>query len=304
MEKFAERCKNDIEKVASQCKLDQSKIANILEDVKKDKELMKTLHELGIIDEEIPSYLPLLLKYQENRESVKKDENALVMVLEISDAGKLTFHYEESKKNKEISKILSNYIICDYDDSFKTARVNSKGTSREKDFIKNIKMAIKEKKWLYVYGPSGSGKSYHIAAILNAMALSGKKVAFINANRRFEEFKNIAWDKKNDGLKRFNDIIDSLSKVEYLVLDDFGSEHKDEYIRDNVIFPLLKNRSKNKLFTAFTSDLTLEELEEVYNFKYGAAIYAEKLVSLIRENLKNSKEYALEKGLENLFSTR
>lgn len=300
MEKANIKYEGEIKDLPTICKLNEDKITPILRQIKNDKDLMEELHKLGILDEEIPSYISLLSDYQENKKLVKENPDAMLMILEISDAGKLTFHYEESKKSKELSSMQRNFLICDYENEFVNARLTSKGTTREKDFVKNIKSAIKEKKWLYVYGSSGSGKSYYLAAILNMSAIQGDKVAFLNANKRFEELKSLAIKNKEE----FDKTLDALSKVKYLVIDDFGSEFKSDYVRDIVIMPLLNNRSKNRLFTAFTSDMNLDELEQIYDYKYGAKIYAKKLVSLIRNNLEKPNGYSLEKGLENLILSK
>ena len=45
---------------------DQDRVNSLLKDITNDKSLMDILHELGIQDEEIPSYLPLLATYQDN----------------------------------------------------------------------------------------------------------------------------------------------------------------------------------------------------------------------------------------------
>lgn len=274
-------------------KIDQSKIDTLLATIKSDKALMSTLNDLGIIDEEIPSYLSLLSAYQDNRKQVKGNPDALLMVLEISDSGKLTFHYEESEKNKKINTIKRNYIFRDFPDEY-LSLLTGKGKSKiDTNFSKAFAEAAEKKEWFYAYGESGSGKTYLMISSFNNIAYKGRKVACINANKRFEELKSLAIDDK----KKFDEMMNALSTVEFLIIDDFGSEFKSDYVRDIVIMPLLNNRSKNKLFTAFTSDMNLDELEQVYDYKYGAKIYAKKLVSLIRRNLKDQNGYKLQKSI-------
>lgn len=282
---------------ANEYRINDKQMNSLLDSIMADKALMKTIHELGIIDEEVPFYLPLLASYQKNQEEVKKDPDSLVMVLEISDAGKLTSHYEESPKAKQEHLLKNNYIMRDFPATWLNASLKSFRTDREKELKVKIVKAIKNKEWFYLYGPLGAGKSYAMAAVLNDLAAKGKKVAFINANKCFEYLKGLAINDK----KRFETSMRSLSEVEYLAIDDFGSEFKSDYVRDTIVLPLLLERSKNHLFTIFSSDYSLDEIRELYNFKYGANILSNKLASMIKDNLAEKKGYELEKGFENLL---
>ncbi len=281
-------------------KMDQGRITSLLEDVKNDKELMNLLNQLGITDEEIPSYLPLLITYQDNRKEVKNDPNTLQMVLEISDSGKLTCRYEETEFAKEERRLLENYFIRDFSDSWLDASLKSFRSGREKELKKHIALSLKDKfkNWFFVYGSLGVGKSYALASFSNDMAKKGKKVAFINANKRFDELKGLAIKDKDAFDKTMNELI----TLDCLVIDDFGSEYKSDYVRDQIVIPLLNERSKRHGMTLISSDYSLSEIEELYGNKYSSKILARKLVSLIRNNLKDvGAEYHLEKGFENLL---
>lgn len=280
---------------------DQDRVNSLLKDITNDKSLMDILHELGIQDEEIPSYLPLLATYQDNQKEVKKDPNTLQMVLEISDAGKLTCHYEETETAKEERRLVENYYLRDFPDDWLVSSLKSFRTAREKEFQKRAILAMKGKyqNWFYVYGPLGGGKSYAIAAFLNDLARAGEKVAFLNANKRFDELKGLAIKDK----MKFDQTMQELSSLDYLAIDDFGSEFKSDYVRDQIVIPLLTERSKKHKITLFASDYSLSEVEQLYNTRYGANILARKLADIIRNNLKPEEgEYHLERGLENFVS--
>ena len=271
-----------------------------LDSLKMDKELMDEVHSLGINDEELSNYLPLLARYQENHEAIKKDPELLVMKLTISDSGKLDFVYVESEQQKKKHSLQNDYYLRDFPDEWLSASITSKvsfKTEREKDLRKEIVKANKGKNWFYVYGQIGTGKSYALCAFLNDVASKGKKVAFINANKRFEELKVLAISDKD----KFENIMKTLSSLEYLVIDDFGSEFKSDYVRDTVVIPLLLERTKNHLFTAFASDYTLDEIEELYSTKFSSKLLAKRLINIIRSNLSSPNGYELEKGLENMI---
>ena len=52
-----------------------------------------------------------------------------------------------------------------------------------------------------------------------------------------------------------------IKKVPLLLLDDIGAENCSNWSRDEVLGPILQYRMENHLPTFFTSNLTLEELE-------------------------------------------
>ena len=58
--------------------------------------------------------------------------------------------------------------------------------------------------------------------------------------------------------KRFNFI----KKANYLLLDDIGADSVTEWSRDEVLGTILQYRMEEKLPTFFTSNLTLDELED------------------------------------------
>ncbi len=289
-----------ISNVKTEYSKDQKRVDSLLQEILSDKELIDLLHKLDIKDEEIPSYLPLLAMYQDNKKEIEEDPNAFQMVLEISDSGKLTSHYEETPKQKEARHLAENYYIRDFPDEWLNSSLQSFRTSREKELRKQIGASLKDnfKNWFYVYGDLGTGKSYALAAFCNDLARKGKKVCFMNATKRFDELKGLAIKSKEDFLK----MMKTLYNLDYLVIDDFGNEYKSDYVRDQIIMPILAERTKNHKATLFASDFSIDEIEELYSQKYGTKILAKKLVNLIRSNLRNeSAEYKLEKGFENLL---
>lgn len=289
-----------ISNVKTEYSKDQKRVDSLLQEILSDEELIDLLHKLDIKDEEIPSYLPLLAMYQDNKKEIEEDPNAFQMVLEISDSGKLTSHYEETPKQKEARHLAENYYIRDFQDEWLNSSLQSFRTSREKELRKQIGASLKDnfKNWFYVYGDLGTGKSYALAAFCNDLARKGKKVCFMNATKRFDELKGLAIKNKEDFLK----MMKTLYNLDYLVIDDFGNEYKSDYVRDQIIMPILAERTKNHKATLFASDFSIDEIEELYSQKYGTKILAKKLVNLIRSNLRNeSAEYKLEKGFENLL---
>ena len=58
--------------------------------------------------------------------------------------------------------------------------------------------------------------------------------------------------------------MDKYKNAGLLVFDDFGNEFKSDFVRDNILYPLLSYRVKNKLFTIITSNYSIEDCASMY----------------------------------------
>ncbi|HOH67764.1 MAG TPA: hypothetical protein PLX93_00390, partial [Bacilli bacterium] len=74
-----------------------------------------------------------------------------------------------------------------------------------------------------------------------------------------------------------------LSSLPLLVLDDFGNEYKNDFIRDTIVLPILIERAKNQRLTFFTSDFTIDEIAQLYETSKAGAIRAKQLARLLKE---------------------
>lgn len=122
------------------------------------------------------------------------------------------------------------------------------------DFMRNY--GKKEKlKGLYLNGSFGSGKTYLIASLFNALAKKNVKCVCLY----YPEFlRDLKASFKTDYEEKFRYI----KKVPLLLLDDIGAENVSNFNRDEVLGPILQYRMDENLPTFFTSNLTLEELEK------------------------------------------
>ena len=114
----------------------------------------------------------------------------------------------------------------------------------------------KDMKGLYLHGSFGSGKSFLVYALLNELNLNKKveieAIYFPDLLKTLKE----DWDSYSEKMDRY-------SSVPLLLLDDIGSESVSEWGRDEVLGTILQSRMNNHLTTFFTSNLTIEELEQL-----------------------------------------
>ncbi|GFH41371.1 primosomal protein DnaI [Pseudolactococcus insecticola] len=106
---------------------------------------------------------------------------------------------------------------------------------------------------LYLYGDFGVGKSFMMAAMANELAAKGISTdiihypSFISESTGFDALKMQA---------------NEIKKSQVLVLDDIGAESNNDWIRDNILQVILQYRMQENLPTFFTSNLTMNELEQ------------------------------------------
>lgn len=193
--------------------------------------------------------------------------------------------------------IRNNYVYHDFDDEDFDLNLNrlpntKKLTGYSKIIIGTFKNKVDGKNWAYFYGDNDMNKTDVIIANINELAKKGKKVAFINCNTRFNEFKSLSIKDKDEFSKEMN----LIALTDVVVLNEFGNEHKSDYVRDQIIMPLLNYRAKKNKSTIFVSDYSLEEIEALYDFSRSAGVVAKKMVSLIKAKI--IKETKMEKGIE------
>lgn len=180
----------------------------------------------------------------------------------------LEFAYQPCKYKIELddkNKTLDNIYFFDMPKDIKNASMRDIDTKDKKRYpvIKWIKEYIEkdklheENKGLYLNGNFGCGKTFLLSAMLNEIAKSGKSIAIIYYPEFIRSLKE-SFNDPDEYQKKFNYI----KKVEYLLFDDIGAESVTEWSRDEVLGPILQYRMEERLATFFTSNLTLEELEE------------------------------------------
>ena len=121
------------------------------------------------------------------------------------------------------------------------------------NFCKNYDRTTPHK-GLYLHGTFGCGKTYLISAAFNE--LSKKRVT-----TEIVYYPELLRDLKSD-FDLFGDTIDYLENVDLLLIDDIGAEKVTEWSRDEILGTILQHRMNNYKTTFFTSNLTIEELEQ------------------------------------------
>lgn len=177
----------------------------------------------------------------------------------------ISFEYRACKyKNKELidNKYLENIELFEMTSSLKKASIKDMYTNDKErlEIVKYFKKFIdnygKNKvKGLYLHGSFGAGKTYLVAALFNEMAKRNIKSVIVY----YPDFLRSLKESFENG---FNEKFNYIRKVPLLLLDDIGAETVSEWNRDEILGSILQYRMEEGLPTFFTSNLTIDELEE------------------------------------------
>ena len=137
-------------------------------------------------------------------------------------------------------------------------------------------------KGLYIYGPTGTGKTYAAMVIANMYAKKGQSVCAVN----FPSW--VSTSKFNldvhDG--KTAEEIRLMSHCDFLLLDDVGATSNSPWIRDELLFPILNDRMENHRLTVMTSNMDLDALENFFantsNGKASETLKSQRLLERIK----------------------
>lgn len=133
---------------------------------------------------------------------------------------------------------------------------------------------------LYLYGPFGVGKSHIAAAAANYLTGLGIDVFMVYV----PDFVQTVYDSIRRGTT--SELVEAVKRTKVLILDDIGAESLNPWMRDEILGAILQHRMAEELPTLYTSNLTLDELEQ--HLAFTAKGGHEKIKALrIMERIRN-----------------
>ncbi len=262
------------------------------EEIKNNKEFYALISK-DFSDYEINKNISKFFRYLKDYELVKT-----LNTYEDCKKNNKFFYYSVSKKGnlliekeKEVPAYhkyiyyLNHFIYSDFD--YETSyQIELKSIPR-KVLVKQIKDRAKAHTSLYyIYGSSNTFKTLSAIAMCNGYIKNKDyKIAFINSFKRFKELNDLSFNKFKK--EEYDEMFKNLLNVKILVIDGFGDEYKNSYLRDSIVIPLLKERFKNKdLITIITSNYSIEEISTLYKLKDSTEFQSRILKDLLLNNSK------------------
>ena len=194
-------------------------------------------------------------------ESCKNEYKGCVNFPEVNGES-LVFSYIPCKYKKEKDKYASKVIYYETPKILKEARTkdvywDDKSRKEIGLYIKEFMSNYPNKKGVYLYGSFGSGKSYILNAVLNELSRKGNTCVSIYYPTLLKKLK----DSFNKKTINYEQVYNELEMCDVLLIDDIGAENNTAWARDEVLGGILQSRMDNDKITFFTSNFTLDELE-------------------------------------------
>lgn len=155
--------------------------------------------------------------------------------------------------------------------------------------IRGYVMALVEKEpeqGFLLHGRPGTGKTLLSCIMLNELMLNRCKPGrFLNLSKYLQQLRD-TYSEDSDNYGQTWRIIESLGKIPYLVIDDFGVQRGTEWAKE-VLYDLVDTRYAEKRFTVITTNQPLSELQQLSQGRiYSRLLEMCKLVEMEGEDYR------------------
>ena len=124
-------------------------------------------------------------------------------------------------------------------------------------------------KQLLFYGNPGLGKTFTSDCIAKEFIEKGKSVYYTSAPRLFSTFEDYKFGRNTTAeAKR---IIDFISSVDLLIIDDLGTEFRTQYT-DSILFDIINTRTSENQYMIISTNLNPSQLEATYSERISSRI--------------------------------
>ena len=234
------------------------------EKVLSDVEIIKFIRENNFTKTDVENNLEKFYQFYISKDTLLNIEHRPKLVCENKEVN-IVYIETEEYRNKVESLKTSNRVKTEFIPSrVLTYTFENLSRNREKGILateiikvcKNI-LSKQTTRGVYVYGPTGTGKTYLMGCIYNYFKQNGKEPAILY----YPEF--IRKIKSKISNNSYDLYIDLIRNEEILIIDDIGAENITEFIRDEVLGPIINHREAEKLPTFFSSNLSIDNLSEL-----------------------------------------
>ena len=236
----------------------------ISEKVLNDSEIVKFIRDNNFTKNDIENNLEKFYQFYISKDKLLNIEHKPKLVFSNEEVNILYEETEEYKQKvaslKTSNKVKTEFIpkrVLTY--TFENLSRNREKAILAAEIIKNCRSILngQSSRGVYVYGPTGTGKTYLMGSIYNYFKQNGKEPTILYYPEFIRKIKSKISDNSYDLY------IDLVRDEEILIIDDIGAENITEFIRDEVLGPIINHREAEKLPTFFSSNLSIDDLSEL-----------------------------------------
>jgi DNA replication protein DnaC len=172
---------------------------------------------------------------------------------------------KQREQDERARKIAANRQRCfPFMEQHKATFANDRGyntaiTQAMHNYVEHFETLRNHGKGLLLYGPFGSGKSYHSYQVANALLDLGYRV-------KVAQFEDLAREEQSRTHK--NAFFDELTRYDLVVLDDLGAEKKSPSM-NNFFFTVIDKLYLSKTPFVITTNLSIDEIKNPLNEENG-----------------------------------
>lgn len=195
------------------------------------------------------------------------DGSGIIMISDKYETAKFCRCYYDSiiDKKLEFANIPENFqnlTINSFDvNIYKDNRDKEKAILARRmaaNYVKNYETFKEQGKGLYLYSETkGSGKTRMAISVGNALVKT--KALSVRYSTTIDLLNEIKKTFSKDSDITESKLIDSIKKIDVLILDDIGVENSTPWVK-TIFYSVLDGRMDNNKVTIFTSNLSVEEL--------------------------------------------
>ena len=175
--------------------------------------------------------------------------------------------YEQSNIKEILEKEnFSTFSFGHYDNQTRDSITNLTPLENMHDVVKTCREYIDNFKTdyrsLYLYGPTGVGKTFLTNCIAKELIENSNSVIYVSSIRLFEILANNTF-KKNDNLEG-KDLADNILDCDLLIIDDLGTEMVNSFTA-SALFNCINERHLRRKSVIISTNLSLAELRSTYS---------------------------------------
>lgn len=282
-------------------KIDQDKIAKIKEKsidrVYKDEEMRIFVEENKLPRSFVYDHLSNFIRVLDSRKNCKNcpglkycktNGNCLDMELDLRN-NRTNLYLSECKLLRKRRLISNKFILCHANEEafdYELKECSNYFKEDRKLVLKEMATIIKENsnQGIYIYGDEGIGKSF-LLSVFSKYIVTRRKGHFL-----FVDLKSFIPSMVQQSIYKdkegFNEDLELLKSIDYLFLDNFGEEEKNDFSKESIICEVLNYRKENNLPTYFASQHSLNDLYKAYRTPKSGNFKTKDIISYIESTCK------------------
>jgi DNA replication protein DnaC len=198
-----------------------------------------------------------------------------------------------------LNMLLDSQTFDNFNFSYYSDKLNEEEGETPKERIKNIyeqclyfvKNFDNIDNNIFMYGPTGLGKTFLSSCIAKGLLEKGKLVFYQTAYNIFDLLEKHKFNKEPESQSLIKEQVEALYDVDLLIIDDLGTEFSSSFT-NAAFFNLLNNRLLYNKKTIINTNLSMNQIHEQYSERVISRIFEKYIIfKFFGEDIRRIKFY-------------